>query len=107
MSKENSAKNSSIFTKYRGKAVRGSNIEEAARDVANMRKQEQVNQDTQHRLAIQSCIHKLISEGNEFAALLNELNKKFPDSKYEEYFSNWIMDKLEKSKRSNNKGREI
>lgn len=90
MFKENPSKNVSIFTKNIYKAARGVNIEYAAGVVNSMKKRTEVNPDTKHRIEIQTCIHKLLSEGNEFAVILNELNKKFPDSKYKEYFSQWI-----------------
>ena len=104
MFKENTSRNASIYTKYIDKAVRGANIESI---VVSMRKQIEVDPDTKHIMDIQSYLNILVSEGNEFSVIWNELNKKFPDSKYKQYFSQWIMDKIEKSKRTNNKGREI
>lgn len=104
MFKENPSKNASIYTKYIDKAVRGANIEAVAK---SLRKRTEVNLDTKHRMDIQRCIYKLVSEGNELAVIYDKLNKEFPDSKYKEYFSQWIKDKIEKSKGTNNKGREI
>lgn len=107
MFKEKPRKNASIYGDYIDKSVRGVNIGYAASAVNSIRKQSKVNPDTKHRLDIQTYIHKLVSEGNEFIVIWNKLNDRFPDSKYKEYFSHWIKDKIEKSKRTNNKEREI
>ena len=107
MFKEKTSKNNVLrHADYRDKAVKGANIEEAARETAAMRKRTKVNPDTEHRMDIQRYIYKLVSEGNEFAVIWDKLSARFPNSKYKGYFPNWIMDKIEKSKRQDNKERE-
>ncbi len=103
MFKENPSRNASICRKYIDKAVSGANIETTAN---SLRKRIEVNPDTEHRMDIQRYIHKLVSEGNEFAVIWDELSARFPNSKYKGYFPRWIMDKIEKSKRQDNKERE-
>ena len=94
MFKENPSRNASICRKYIDKAVRGANIETTDN---SLRKRIEVNPDTEHRMDIQ---------GNEFAVIWDELSARFPNSKYKGYFPRWIMDKIEKSKRQDNKERE-
>ncbi len=100
-------RNTSIYTKYIDKAIRGANIEDAANSV---KKTSEVSQDTKNRIDIHSYIHKLVSEEKGFMEILTELNNKFsaPEYiKYKEFFPICVMDKLEKNQKKNNKERDF
>ncbi len=100
-------RNTSIYTKYIDKAIRGANIEDAANSA---KKTSEVSQDTKNRIYIHSYIHKLVSEEKGFMEILTELNNKFsaPEYiKYKEFFPIWVMDKLEKNQKKNNKERDF
>lgn len=98
-------KKSSIERFMTKETQEGTNAKTAKRKInrdkrLEMRQHIKVNEDTQHRQNIHANIHKLVQEGYSKQEILNELYKKFPDSKYKEYFSKWVEDKMEKNKKA-------
>ena len=90
-----------LFKENTNRQMRGKNIETTAQYLVKETREKtiKVNSDTQHRIDIHTTIYGLVQEGYRKEAILNELYKKFPDSNYKEYFSRWVEDKIERSKK--------